>query len=404
MHLDPRSSLRTVYCTVSAQNYLPQVVTLYESTKLNDPTVDFVALTVDADEEVISLTAAAPGLIAWTTQALDLEASEIDNLRAIYDVVEYSTAVKPRFFLKLLENYDRVVYLDPDTYALTSLTDLNKIIDSHAVVLTPHFLRPVPNEVAYIADDHTLTTGIHNLGFGAFSRDAEPFLEWWWSKLRRDCLIYPLLGIFVDQKWTDIGASYFGAFSLKDSGYNVGPWNLHERDLHVAADGGIQVMPENLPLRLFHFSGFDPEHPRDLSVRLNADLSSLWDRNEVLEKLSVEYAGKVLAARAKLGILPSYRYSRNSSGRFISTRLRRVYRSELLAANSPPSLFSAGSVRDANRWMRTRTFARWGSLAADVAIAAKYASPDSFRHVRKLLGGNFSSLRKFLLARNRIRG
>jgi hypothetical protein len=223
--------MRTVFCTVSAQNYLPQVVTLFESTKLHDPTVDFIALVVDADEEVAALVETAPGLITWSTNRLDLELEEIDNLRAIYDVVEYSTALKPRFFLKLLEVYGRVVYLDPDTYALTSLACLDGIIDAHPVVLTPHFLRPVPDAVAHIADDHTLTTGVHNLGFGAFSREAVPFLEWWWLKLRRDCLIYPLLGIFVDQKWTDLGANYFGAFTLRDAGYNVGPWNLHERDL-----------------------------------------------------------------------------------------------------------------------------------------------------------------------------
>lgn len=403
MNSDQILSLRTVFCTVSAQNYLPQVVTLFASTKCHDPTIDFIALIVDADEEVAVLTKTAPGLIPWSTSRLDFEPEEIDNLRAIYDVVEYSTALKPRFFLKLLEDYDRVVYLDPDTYALASLSGLDEIIDSHAVVLTPHFLRPVPGAVKHIADDHALTTGVHNLGFGAYSREAVPFLEWWWSKLRRGCLIYPLLGIFVDQKWTDLGASYFGAFTLRDAGYNVGPWNLHERELQGSPDGSIRVMPENHPLRLFHFSGFDPEHPRDLSVRLNADLGSLLDGNQVLEKLAIDYAEKLLSSRRELGALPPYLYSRSNAGRLITTRLRRVYRAQLLAEKSPPSLFATGSILEAKRWMRSTILEQWGSLASDVAIAAKYASPDSFRYLRRILGGRFSELRVKLLDRNRIR-
>jgi hypothetical protein len=393
----------TVFCTVAARNYLPQVATLYASAKLQNPEVRFVALVIDAGPDDEALSRLDRDLEIWTAIDLGLSGIELDNLRGIYDVVELSTAVKPLFFLRLLEKQSRVVYLDPDTYAVSSLTPLDTLVDEHGIVLTPHFREPVPASVKHIADDHTLTTGVYNLGFGAFSRDAAPFLTWWWGKLQRDCLNYPLLGLFVDQKWVDVGATYFGAFALRDAGYNVGPWNLHERELITTAGEVIKVAQTGDLLRLFHFSGFDPEHPRDLSIRLNADLRELSATNPTLENLAAEYASRLLEARHQLGKLPQYAYLSDSVGKTISTRVRRVYRAQLLAGAQPPSLFDPAVSAGAQRWRRSIFLARLGSFTSDGAIAVKYASPDSFRWIRRALGPRFTNIRETLLKRNRIR-
>ncbi len=52
-----------------------------------------------------------------------------------------------------------------------------------------------------------------------------------------------------------------GVRVLRDPGYNVAYWNLHERA--ISLEGGPHV--NGLPLHFFHFSGFDPDQPSVLS-------------------------------------------------------------------------------------------------------------------------------------------
>ena len=74
-------------------------------------------------------------------------------------------------------------------------------------------------------------SGVNNLGFCGFDRRALDFLDWWWGHLRTECLYDPLAGLFVDQKWMDIGATLFEAATFRHAGYNVGVGNLCERPL-----------------------------------------------------------------------------------------------------------------------------------------------------------------------------
>ena len=76
-----------------------------------------------------------------------------------------------------------------------------------------------------------LLVGVYNLGFCAVDRRAREFLDWWWSHLSNECLYDPLSGLFVDQKWMDIGSTLFEAGNFRHSGYNVGVANLPERPL-----------------------------------------------------------------------------------------------------------------------------------------------------------------------------
>jgi len=62
-------------------------------------------------------------------------------------------------------------------------------------------------------------------------------LAWWWGHLSSECLHDPLAGLFVDQKWMDIGSVLFGATTLRHYGYNVGVANLHERPVARDSEG-----------------------------------------------------------------------------------------------------------------------------------------------------------------------
>ncbi|GAA2749793.1 hypothetical protein [Amnibacterium kyonggiense] len=390
----------TVYCTVVARNYLPQALALHASIQRHQPDRHFVVLVVDGEVELEE----RPGLELVGLEALALPEREQLDLAAIYDVVELSTGVKPRFMLQLLERYERAVYLDPDLYLVSSIEELDDLMDEHGVVLTPHILEPIPPGESFRSEINTLTVGVHNLGFCAVGRAGRPFLEWWWSHLERECLIYPLLGLFVDQKWTDIGATMFDAHSLRHYGYNIGHWNLHERRFS-RRDGSLVMDRTGEPLRFFHFSGFDPNDPEAISERQTISLKDTDLGFDELVPLSREYAALVLQARSDLGASPRYGFDTDSSGRPMTKRLRRTYRKELID-NGPESLPSPfiDAQREAFAKWRARSLPRQATNAlADSSLAFKYAFPDTYNRIKRTAPAQFRWVRGRLLAGAKIR-
>lgn len=393
---------KIIYCTVVAQNYLPQALALYDSVRRVEPDKELVVLVVDADRR--ELQDGRPGLRIATTDVLGLSEREVLELAAIYDVVEFSTSIKPLFFKSLLGEAEVVAYLDPDMMVVSPLTELVPLVKEHGIVLTPHFLEPIPKSVGHITEGHDLTVGIFNLGFCAVGRSAVPFLDWWWSHLERECLIYPLLGVFVDQKWVDVGANYYQAHSLRHSGYNVGPWNLHERRFEEAG-GQFRMTTTGDELRLLHFSGFNPSDPESISVRLSVDLREVGDEFPALKAVSHEYARAVLEAQNVLGPAPEYGFARDAEGTELSKRTRRAYRRALLEARAGvrlPSPFRGEEVARFRAWKRRAVTARLGVTLGDAAIAAKYALPDEFAVVKKRLPG-FGAVRRRLLEAGKVR-
>lgn len=395
--------LRGIYCTIVAQNYLPQALALYASIREVEPGRDFVILVIDSERS--DLQTGRPRLSVVSTSVLGLSEREILDLATIYDVVEFSTAVKPLFLKWLLTTHDQAVYLDPDTFLISPLSELEPLLDRWGIVLTPHFLEPIEPGQGYISEIHSLTVGIHNLGFCAVSREGIPFLDWWWSHLERECLIYPLLGVFVDQKWTDIGATLFNAHSLRHYGYNAGPWNLHEREFYEYEHEWVMARTHE-PLRLFHFSGFDPAEPDAISARLNFSLKDAGVGSSALSALSHRYAQVMLHAAAALGEDAPYSFDRDSRGKRLNKRIRRAYRKDLIVGGSDHNLPSPFLARDAKafrRWRKRSWTSRVHIGVSDAAIAIKYVFPDEYSAVKRSLPSQFSRLRARLLRAAQIR-
>src|SRR6185295_2658361 len=92
---------------------------------------------------------------------------------------------------------------------------------------------------------------------------ARALLEWWKQRLYTGCRHDPDRGYFVDQRWIDLVPGLFdGVAILRDPGYNVAYWNLHGRSVTVRGD---EVRVNGVPCRFFHFSGFDPDAPDQVS-------------------------------------------------------------------------------------------------------------------------------------------
>ena len=163
----------------------------------------------------------------------------------------------------LARSPDRMaVYLDPDMRLYAPLDEMFAAVREHGLVLSPHSLDPMPRDGKRPNEQDILIAGAYNLGFigigsGAF---ADELLDWWAERLETDCIVDPSRGFFVDQRWIDLVPGMAESFHLlRDPGFNVAYWNLPARPVTRDADGVLRAA--GVPLRLFHFSGFDPHRP-----------------------------------------------------------------------------------------------------------------------------------------------
>ncbi len=244
--------------TICAKNYLAQALTLRESIFIHNKDVDFFIFLSDKKTDDVE----------------DIDLVELDNnwmpnwksLAFKYNVIEFSTSIKPFCFYKLFkEGYDKVIYLDPDIYVVNPLNEIFDYLDKYAMVITPHYNHIETNYTGSVPEEELLFVGIYNLGFGAIRKCdiGLQILEWWKNRLYDKCYADKEDSLHVDQKWIDFLPGFFPNDILisHHPGINIAIWNLHEREL-IIEDNKYLVLDlrSNLkyPLLFFHFSGFDP--------------------------------------------------------------------------------------------------------------------------------------------------
>jgi hypothetical protein len=379
------------YCTILARNYLPSALTLSDSLLRHGSETPLTVFLTDATAE--TPLPEIPGVRWMRPASLGLPERTVLELAMFYDLVEFATAVKPLVLRTLLQEHEQVAYLDPDTYQVSPMVELGPALEaSSGILLTPHFLEPTPAGGAF-TEGHLLGVGVYNLGFCAVDRRAGAFLDWWWGHLRSECLHDPLAGLFVDQKWMDIGSVLFGASALRHAGYNVGAANLHERP--VAADaGGYYISSTGDRLRLFHFHAFDPHRPDALSTRLSTGRNPVGADGHAMKGLAREYAAAVIGKRGQLGPQPSYIYATDTTGRPISRHMRHAYRAAALSgARDLPSPFVPDEAGAYERWRRGARALAARLVVSDLAKGARIALPDEYGVLKRRLPRLARSLR-----------
>ena len=378
------------YCTILARNYLPKALALSESLRRHGSEIPLTIFLIDATDET-----ELPEFegVRWMNPShLDLPGRAALEMPMSYDLVEFATAVKPLVLQALLREHDQVAYLDPDTYVTSPMVELPPALEAGSgIVLTPHYLQPT-KQGGEFSEGHLLHVGVYNLGFCAVSRKAGDFLTWWWDHLRTECLHDPIAGLFVDQKWMDVGSVLFDATSLRHYGYNVSVANLHERPVDRDADG-YYIASSGDRLRLFHFHAFDPDRPEELSTRVASGTAHFREDNAVLDTLCKEYATLVLDKRAQLGPQPPYVYNTDTTGRKITRRMRHAYRAAVLGGADVPSPFVASEAAAYERWRRSAWRLAGQLMLSDVAKGVRYALPEEFENVKRRLPGLTSRFR-----------
>lgn len=256
----------TIAFTICSINYLAQARTLGDSLKITNPEIQFFIGLVDILHGVEFDKEFTPEYPLIEIDKIDIE--DFDEMAARYDITELNTAVKPFYFTYFFKKYTEaknVIYFDPDIIVFQPLTELKNSLSKYPAVLTPHINTPIEDRLTPNELNH-LNTGIYNLGFVAFSRSEESlkYIKWWEDKLRYESLIDLCNGLFTDQNWMNFLPVFVpNTYIERNPGYNAAYWNLHERTFSLRDN--TYFVNQEYPLIFFHYSGYDPAKPDELS-------------------------------------------------------------------------------------------------------------------------------------------
>jgi hypothetical protein len=251
--------------TICAKNYLAQALALKSSVEATNPGLDFYIFISDraAEDDI-------PGLIYPDNSWLP----GWEKMAFKYNVIEYSTSIKPFCINYLFNNYGKVVYLDPDIYVTADLTPIFEELDVKDVMITPHYCEIEEHYSGAVSEEEILFVGIYNLGFLAIknSEVGGKIVNWWMNRLANKCYADKIDALHVDQKWFDFIPAFFpdNVLITHHLGINTAIWNLHERNLIIESDKFLvenDKSGEKFPLLFFHFSGFNPKNPKLINRR-----------------------------------------------------------------------------------------------------------------------------------------
>lgn len=360
-------------CTIVARNYRAQATVLATSFDLFQHDADFFTLVLDAVEHDDPIDGCGTVL---TIEDLGVSDETLTDMLAIYDVMEFATAVKPLLLAALLRRgYAAAAYIDPDIQIFAHISDVLQDAADHGIVLTPHTVEPLPRDGKKVDEKTIMQAGIFNLGFIAVGSSALVFLDWWFDRLREDAIVDFENALFTDQRWIDWVPALFPHLIRRDKGLNVAYWNLHERPLSL--DGGTLTAGGD-PVRFIHFSGYKPNQPWLLSYFQGDRPRVLLSEQPVLRELCDDYGRALVAHGFNEETRVPYRYNTLATGIQMKRELRRLLRSQ--RKNQLPRLASIPNPYRApgefSSWICTRSFGTEGAPISPLELALWNDRPD----------------------------
>ena len=332
-------------CTIFAKNYLAHVRVLTESFLEQHPDGRVYALLCDQLAD-----AYAPERERFhTVQLSDIGLPGGLGLAMQYNITEFCTAVKPFLLRYLFDSTpaQTLFYFDPDILFAAPINGLLERLQTFNIVLTPHLTAGYDDDRTPTEHD-ILATGAYNLGFIGLRRGevGDAFLAWWSRKLLKHGYHDITHNQFVDQRWVDLAPGmYAGVYIERDPGCNVAYWSLPQRLLVRTPDG---YTANGSPLKFFHFSGYSPLRPDEISKYQNRlSIAQLGNG----EGLFQQYA-QLLAQQGYECVRQwPYAYNRLSNGAPVSAVVRELWAEASEAGKQWDDPFDAQSPGSFYQWM-----------------------------------------------------
>ena len=289
--------MKKIVFTICSNNYLAKAKTLGDSIKETNPDYKFIIVLCDKKNSQIDY--------SFFNHCDILEVDELiidvfEQMKKKYDITELNTSIKPFIFRYIYDNMgaDFVYYIDPDIVIYDKLDCVENILETNDAVLTPHILKPVQENKFPTVENLLMTTGIYNLGFLATkkSNNIDNMLAWWSNRLLTGCFNRRYIGAFVDQLPMTHSPIFFdNIIPSHNFGLNVAHWNLHERT--ISKKNGKYYVNDTEPLIFFHFSGYSPLKPEQVTKRWRN--YRFKDDKSALKELHDDYRGKLISNKYK---------------------------------------------------------------------------------------------------------
>ena len=308
-----------VFTSITA-NYLPKAAALAHSFKRAHPEGVFHLVISD---DVPSCPPATLAAFDTIIPIQDLRIPSLPRWIFRHRLVELCTAVKGTAFQHIARVHqpERIYYFDPDIIIANRLDALERRLDHHSILLTPHMTVPETDPQAILDNEHCcLRHGVYNLGFLAvrLTSQGRRFLDWWADRLLHYCYDEVPSGLFTDQRWIDLAPAFFDDIAVvREPQYNVATWNLTHRQATGHVPDGILI--NGRPLGFYHFSGFDSGAQKIMLERYGAHSPVLFEFREWYLRRCAELGQETL------GKIPC-KFSRFSNGAAITDEHRLLYR------------------------------------------------------------------------------
>ena len=335
--------------TTIARNYLPHARVMAASLRRHHPDVRLSVLVVDEPHAV----PADEPFERLSPLELGIDERELHHRAMLFDAQGLISSLKPLALLALLaEGEPAVLQIDADMLVFGPFPELWEQAAEAGVLLSPHAFEPVPGRPGDWHELEFLRGGAFNDALMGVGPEAGDFLRWLADRTARDSVRSPEDGLLYSQTWLNLVPSLFPHRIIRDRGLNAMVHNLHGRDLEWQADGPRVA---GAPLRLFHFSGFDPAEPWRLTRYYPNEVTELGSRPG-LAQLCRDYAASV--QEEGWPVAEGYGWGSLTRDLPVDAAMRAAYREALMAAEAgvgavPPDPFAPGELDAFLAWLRS---------------------------------------------------
>jgi hypothetical protein len=191
------------FCTIITANYLPYAKVLHRSISRFAPGSRLEVLVVDAEKELTARVAEGIRLHPLPSILHSPIAERIYKKYAGTGSDQLRWALKPVFVLTLLEQYDKVIFTDPDIYFTGDPAFLFDELDLASILLAPHWseVDPSSNEDGLFS---VMRNGLYSGGFIGSTKGGKAALQWWADACHYKMEKRKELGVYDDQKYLDL--------------------------------------------------------------------------------------------------------------------------------------------------------------------------------------------------------
>lgn len=289
--------------------------------------------------------------------ALPIDEVLLFELATVLAIEELGVVLRPwALAFVLAGDAQAALYLSPDSYVCDRLDDLFVLAGQHGAVVTPRFDSLPVRDGLLPTEEQILADGFFEEGLLGIGRQRLAPLKSWQTRIMGDfgsaIAELPLGG----RRWFDVVAHLVDAHVLRDDGYALAHWNLHERTVSRAGEG---YSANGVPVRTLRFQGYCSSTPWLLSTETSANPRVLLSESPELRELCDRYRATLSRQRAE-DPAPTYLFDRLSDGTVLTPRLRQLFHRELIRARvaeeEPPPPPGMGDDAAFVTWWREPAF------------------------------------------------